>query len=111
MRAILRCTSDTSLEAMRFMLNFPTKEERHRLAQVKCFFRVSSDVNYPLHEKVGNRPTSRLKRGPEWMTEATETIESLGVSVEGIRRGAPWQLIDNLEVKFTHVEATLEREC
>ena len=63
-----------------------------------------------LTTRAGNRPTSRLKRGSELMTEATETIENC-VSVESIRRGAPWQFIDDLEEKFTHVEATLGREC
>ena len=44
------------------------------------------------------------------MTKATQTIESC-VLVGSIRRGAPWQFIDDLEEKFTHVEATLGREC
>ena len=87
MRAILGCTRDTSAEAMRYLLNFPTMSERHRLAQVKAFLRVTTDVNHPLHNKVGNRPASRLKRGAEWMTEATRTINSC-LSVESIRRGS-----------------------
>ena len=110
MRAILGCTRDTSAEAMRYLLDFPTMSERHRLAQVKAFLRVTTDVNHPLHNKVGNRPASRLKRGAEWMTEATKTIDSC-LSVESIRRGSAWQYIDDYEEKFTHVVASLGREC
>ena len=80
------------------------------IAQVKAFLKVTSDVQHPLHEKVGSRPVSRLKRGSEWMTQATGTIESC-VSVESIRRGASWQFIDDLEEKYTHVVANLGREC
>ena len=110
MRAILGCTRDTSAEAMRYLLNFPTMAERHRIAQVKAFLRVTADVNHPLHDKVGNRPPSRLKRGSEWMTEATNTIESC-MSVESIRRGQPWQFFDDYQENYTHVVATLGREC
>ena len=73
MRAILGCTKDTSAEAMRYLLGFPTMAERPRLAQVKTFLKVTSDESHPLHNKVGNRLPSRLKRGGEWMTEATKT--------------------------------------
>ena len=49
MRAILGCTKDTSAEAMRYILGFPTMAERHKLAQVKAFLKVSSDENHLLH--------------------------------------------------------------
>ena len=76
MRTILGCTKDTSAEAMRYLLGFPTMAERHKIAQVKAFLRVMADIKHPLHSKVGQRPPSRLKRGSEWMTEATGTIEN-----------------------------------
>ena len=52
----------TSAEAMRYLLDFPTMAERHKLAQVKAFLRVMADKRHPLHSKVGLRPPSRLKR-------------------------------------------------
>ena len=58
MRAILGCARDTSAEAMRYILGFPTMAERHKLAQVKAFLKVSSDENHPLHR------TKRWARGP-----------------------------------------------
>ena len=110
MRAILGCTRDTSAEAMRYLLGFPTMAERLRIAQVKAFLRVTADESHPLHSKVGNRPPSRLKRGGEWMTEATKTIEN-SLSVESIRRGAPWKYFDDYQEHYTKVIATLGREC
>ena len=44
------------------------------------------------------------------MTEATNTIESC-MSVESIRRGQPWQFFDDYQENYTHVVATLGREC
>ena len=111
MRAILGCTKDTSAEAMRHLLDFATMAEFHKLAQVDAFLKVAADTKHPLHDKVGNRPDSRLKRGSEWMTEATHTIESCGISIECIRRGTPWvYFIDYIE-QYTKVIATLGREC
>ena len=110
MRAILGCTKDTSAEAMRYILGFPTMAERHKLAQVKAFLKVSSDENHPLHQKVGNRPPSRLKRGAEWMTQASTTVEHC-VSVNSIRRGKSWHFIDDLAQDYSRVFATIGREC
>ena len=110
MRAILGCTKDTAAEAMRYLLGFPTMAERHKIAQVKAFLKVSEDKKHPLHSKVGQRPQSRLKRGAEWMTEATQTIEN-SVSVESIRRGAPWTYVDDYQEHYTKVVATLGRQC
>ena len=110
MRAILGCTKDTSAEAMQYILSFPTMAERHKLAQVKAFLKVSSDENHPLHQKVGNRPPSRLKRGAEWMTQASTTVEHC-VSVNSIRRGKSWHFIDDLAQDYSRVIATLGREC
>ena len=68
MRAILGCTKDTSAEAMRHLLGFSTMAEFHKLAQVDAFLKVAADTKHPLHDKVGNRPGSKLKKGSEWMT-------------------------------------------
>ena len=110
MRAILGCTRDTSAEAMRYILGFPTMAERHKLAQVKAFLKVSADENHPLHQKVGNRPPSRLKRGSEWMTQASTTVENC-VSVNSIRRRKSWHFINDYQENYSRVIATLGREC
>ena len=62
MRAVLGCTRDKSLEAIRYLLGFPTMADRHRIAQVKAVLRVSTDKDHPLHTKIGHRPSSKLKK-------------------------------------------------
>ena len=95
---------------MRYILGFPTMAERHKLAQVKAFLKVFADENHPLHQKVGNRPPSRLKRGSEWMTQASNTVENC-VSVNSIRRGKSWHFINDYQENYSKVIATLGREC
>ena len=110
MGTILGCTKDTSAEAMRYLLGFPTMDERHKLAQVKAFLRVMADKTYPLHSNVDQRPPSRLKRGgSEWMTEATGTIDN-SLSVESIPKGAPWIVFDDYHSHYTKVIVTLGLE-
>jgi len=110
MRTILGCTKDTLAEAMRFLLDFPTMRERHRMTQVKAFLRVSADPQHPLHDKVGRVVTTRLKRGSEWMTEAKQTIE-LCCSIESIRRGSSWVQMEDPTGNYTEVISTLGSEC
>ncbi len=55
MCVIMGYTEDTSLEAMRHILDLPSAQERHKLAQVKAYLRVAADEKYQLHEKVACR--------------------------------------------------------
>ena len=110
MRMILGCTKDASAEAMRYLLEFPTIAERHKLTQVKAFLSVMSDKTHPLRRKIGQRPHYEPKRGLELITEATRTIENR-LSVESIRRGVPWTVYDEYQNHYTKVIVTLEREC
>ena len=80
------------------------------MAQVKAFLRVSADPQHPLHDKVGRVVTTRLKRGSEWMTEATQTIEQC-CSIESIRRGSSWVQMEDPTGNYTEVISTLGREC
>ena len=52
MRTILGCTRDTSAEAMRYLLDLTPITDRHKLAQVKAFGRLSADPGNPLHVKI-----------------------------------------------------------
>ena len=72
---------------MRHLLGLPNMEECHKLAQVKAFLKICADPKHPLHGKIGRRVESRLTRGTEWMTQAAQTIEECGLSVEAIMRG------------------------
>ena len=108
MRTILGRTRDTSCEAMRHLLDLLSMPERHKKAQVQAYLKVSADVNHPLHPKVGREVHSRLKRGTEWMNQASRTISQC-CDVRSIRRGATWVPIE--DDNFTQVIATLGREC
>ena len=110
MRAVLGCTKDTSAEAMRHLLDLPTAAERHKLAQVKAYLKVTSDRKHPLHNKVGREYTSRLKRGSEWMQQAAVTISQC-IPIEDVRRGTAWQEINDETEQYTHVISSLGREC
>ena len=83
-------------------------EKGHKLAQVKAFTRVSADIRNPLHEKIGRAVSTRLKRGTEWLTQASRTIESC-TSVDSVRRGEAWKPINDETESFTQVIATLGR--
>ena len=100
MRCVLGCTRDTSAEAMRYALGLPPMADRHKLAQVKAFTRVAADISNPLHEKIGRTVSTRLKRGTEWLTQASRTIES-STSVDSVRRGEAWKPINDETESFT----------
>ena len=103
MRIILGCTRDTSCEAMRHYLGLDSMSERHKKAQVKAYLKVSRDKKHPLHNKVGREVQSRLKRGTEWMNEASRTI-SRCCNVANIRTGPSWVPVN--DDQFTQVIAT-----
>ena len=96
MRVNLDCSKDTAAKAMRYLLGFPTMAERHKIAQIKAFLKVFEDKKLPLQSKVDQRPQSRLKRGAERMTEATQTIKN-SVSVESVRSLDPWACFNDYQ--------------
>ena len=53
---------------------------------------------------------SRLKRGTEWMTQAAATISQC-CSVDDVKKGREWVLVDDPQQRFTTVSAELGREC
>ena len=110
MRTILGCTKGTSAEAMRYLLKIPTIAEKHKLTQVKAFLMVIADKTHALRRKLARDLLNRPKKGSEWMTEATRTIEN-SISVENIRKGVQWTVNDDYQNHDTKVIATLEREC
>ena len=84
--------------------------ERHKIAQLKSLCRVAADPTSPLHAKVGRTTNSRLKRGIEWLNQATKTIETC-TSIENVRRGEAWTAINDEAERLTLVISTLGREC
>ena len=85
-------------------------EDRHKLAQVKAYTRFAADISNPLHGKIGRDNKTRLKRGAEWLTQASQTIEGC-MTVELVRKGEAWPKLQVDTERFTEVIATLGRQC
>ena len=85
-------------------------DDRHKLAQVKAYTRVAADTSNPLHDKIGRVTTTRLKRGTEWLTQASQTIESC-MSVDSVRKGEAWAPLQVDTERFTEVISSLGRQC
>ena len=52
MRVILGTTKDTSIEAVRHLLELPSIEARHKIEQVKAYFKTMQNPKNPLHDAV-----------------------------------------------------------
>ena len=73
---------------------------------MRAYLNVSADEKHQLHNKVlvGREVHSSLKRGTEWMNEASMTISKC-CDVANIRRGATWVSVD--DENFVQVVVTL----
>ena len=95
---------------MRHILYLPKVAGRHKLAKVSAYLKVAANTKRPFNEQVGPQYTSLIKRGSEWMAQASSTIKA-SVSVNDIPKvGAQIEFDDNADI-FTHVITTLGREC
>ena len=74
MRAVLGCTRDTPIVTMRFLLDLPSIKSRHKIAQVKEYFKVANNDHHLLHQSLDNTKGRRIKRGKYWMAEAEGTL-------------------------------------
>ena len=95
---------------MRYVLDFPTMNTRHKLAQVKAYLRVTADEQHLLHHKIGRLAPSRLSRGTSWMLQAENTLSKC-CNIEDIRRGREWIPVDEDLQPYTKVIANLGRQC
>ena len=59
MRVILGTTKDTPIEAMRYLLDLPYMETRHKVEEVKAM----QNPKNPLHDAVKEEKGCRLARG------------------------------------------------
>ena len=60
---------------MKYVLDFLSMAERHKLAQVKAYLKIAADTTHPLHAKVGKQKASTLRRGASWINQAETTIK------------------------------------
>ena len=63
MRVILGTTKDTPIETMRYLLDLPSMETRHKVEQVKAYLNAMQNPKNPLHDAVKEEKGCRLARG------------------------------------------------
>ena len=75
MRVILGTTKDTSIEAMRCLLDLPSLEARHKVEQFKAYLNAMQNPKNLLHDVVKEEKGCRLARGKSWMGQAEQSIQ------------------------------------
>ena len=89
MQIILGCTRDTACRAMRYILDFPTIEDRIQICRARVFLRVNANTQHPLHSEIMKVKGSRLKRGRSWMGQAEDNLQQV-CSLEDLEPGDEW---------------------
>ncbi|NQZ78185.1 MAG: endonuclease/exonuclease/phosphatase family protein, partial [Ekhidna sp.] len=103
MRLILGTTKDTPIETMRYLLDLPSMQARHKIEQVKAYFRALENPKNPLHEAVKDTKGNRLARGKSWMGQAEDTIRLVCPLTE-LRQTKEWERWNE---NFRHLYQTL----
>ena len=86
MRVILGTTKDTPIEAMRYLLDLPSMETRHKVEHVKAL----QNPKNPLHDAVKEEKGCRLARGKSWMGQAEQSIQRVCRLTE-IKKVRDWE--------------------
>jgi ribonuclease HI len=89
MRIILGCTRDTPCVAMRFLLDFPTMDQRIKMARARAYLKISAKTDHPLHEMLSRDCGNRLKRGKSWLGRAADTVREV-CEINNITPGEEW---------------------
>ena len=74
MRIILGTTKDT-IETMRYVLDLPSMETRHKVEQVKAYLNAMQHPKNPLHDAVKEEKGCRLTTGKSWISHAEQSIQ------------------------------------
>ena len=75
MRVILGTTKDTPIETMRYLLDLPPMETRHKVKQVKAYLNAMQNPKYPLHDAAKEEKGCRMARDKSWMGQAEQSIQ------------------------------------
>ena len=75
MRVILGTTKDTPIESMRYLLDLPSMETRHKVEQVKAYLSSMQISKIPLHDAVKEEKGHRLGRGKSRIGQAEQSIQ------------------------------------
>ena len=90
MRVILGTTKDTPIEIMRYLLDLPSMETRHKVEQVKAYLNAMQNPKYPLHDAVKKEKGCRLARGKSWMGQAEQSIQHV-CSLAELKQVRDWE--------------------
>ena len=71
---ILGTTKDTPIETMRYLLDLPSMETRHKVEQVKAYLTAMQNPKNPLRDSVKEENGCRLTRGKSWMGQTEQSI-------------------------------------
>ena len=82
MRVILGTTKDTSIEAVRYLLDLPSMETRHKVEQVKANLNVMQNPKNPLHDALLAMASSP---GPYGLLIKASVSRPPWLTVEGFR--------------------------
>ena len=74
-RVILGTTKDTPIETMRYLLDLPSMETRHKVEQVKAYLNAMQNPMNPLHDAVKEENWCRLARGKSWMGQVEQSLQ------------------------------------
>ena len=77
MRVILGTTKDTPTEVMRYLLDLPSMETRHKVDQVKTYLTTMQNPHNPLHDAVKEEKGCRLATDKSWMGQAEQSIQNV----------------------------------
>ena len=90
MRVILGTTKDTPIETMRYLLDLPSMETRHKVEQVKAYLNAMQNPKNPLHDAVKEEKGCRLARGKSWMGQAEQSIQHV-CSLTELKQVRDWE--------------------
>ena len=72
MRVILGTTKNTPIEAMRYLLDLPSMETRHKVERIKAHLSAMQNPKNPPHDAAKG---CRLARDKSWMGQAEQLIQ------------------------------------
>ena len=90
MRVILGTTKDTPIETMRYLLDLPSMETRHKVKQVKAYLNAMQNPKYPLHDAVKEEKGCRMARDKSWMGQAEQSIQHVCTLTE-LKQVRDWE--------------------
>ena len=91
MRVILGTTKDTPIETMKFMLDLPPIQTRHKVEHVKAHVSTVENPHNPLHEAVKDTEGCRLGRGKSWIDQAEDLMLQVCLLTE-LKQTKEWEL-------------------